>query len=72
MISANSENEQNTIALTQTELEGIHGGWGHGGWGSDCGYGYGSSESIDININIDIDVEASDYYGCERRRRCGW
>ena len=31
MISANSENEQATvITLTETELEGIYGGWGHG------------------------------------------
>jgi|SwirhirootsSR2_FD_contig_41_9478203_length_413_multi_3_in_0_out_0_1 hypothetical protein len=30
MISANSENEQATvITLTETELEGIYGGWGH-------------------------------------------
>lgn len=38
MLSANSDHEQVTIlALTEAELEGISGGWGHG-----CGQEYTS------------------------------
>jgi hypothetical protein len=71
MISAHSENEQaTTITLTQTELEGIYGGWGH-----DCGdrSDYCGGESIDINIDIDISsCDNYDSYNCgdRRRRRC--
>jgi hypothetical protein len=55
MISANSENEQATILnLTETELEGIYGGWSHGydqesdSCGNNDRFGFRGGEGFDF------------------------
>lgn len=75
MFSAHSENEQaTTITLTETELEGIYGGWGH----QDCGdQNYCGGENIDINIDINISScnsydNGDSHNGCDRPRRRCW
>jgi hypothetical protein len=56
MISVTSENEQDTILnLTETELEGISGGWDHG---CDHGHDYGCDYESDY-----CDYERYCYHG---------
>jgi|SwirhirootsSR1_FD_contig_21_9240445_length_403_multi_6_in_0_out_0_1 hypothetical protein len=71
MISANSENEQATvISLTETELEGIYGGWGHDCYRRDDDCYESHSESIEISININSCDNYDSYNSCDRYRRC--
>jgi hypothetical protein len=63
MISANSDHEQATIFnLTETELEGIYGGWGHhGGRGHENDFRGG--DRFDFRGGDRFDFRGGDRFG---------